>query len=55
MLIQFGVVDVFENYKITGGYRLSADFDSNEYLFSVENLRQITDKQLIYHKQVFNS
>lgn len=55
MLTQFGAIDVFENYKITGGFRLSANFDSNEYLFSVENLKRDIDKQLIYHRQVFNS
>lgn len=55
MLTKIGIVDLFENYRVTGGFRLSADFNSNEYLLSIENLRHLTNKQLIYHKQVFSS
>ncbi len=52
-LIRFGIVDLFENYRVTGGIRLSADFDSNEYLISVENLKGKFDKQLIFHRLAF--
>ncbi len=52
-LIRFGIVDLFENYRITGGLRLSANFDSNEYLLSVENLKGKFDKQLIFHRLAF--
>jgi len=55
LLTKIGAIDVFENYKITGGFRLSANFDSNEYLFSVENLKKNIDKQIIYHRQVINT
>ncbi len=53
ILTRFGTVDLFENYRITGGFRLSGNFDSNEYLLSVENLQGKYDKQLIYHRQAF--
>lgn len=54
-LMRFGIVDLFENYRITGGFRLSGNFDSNEYLLSIENLKGKFDKQLIFHRQAFFS
>jgi hypothetical protein len=54
-MTRFGVVDLFENYRITGGVRLSGNFDSNEYLFSIENLKGKFDKQLIFYRQAFYS
>jgi WD40 repeat protein len=55
VLTRFGILDLFENYRITGGFRFSGNFDSNEYLFSVENLKGTFDKQLIFHRQAFFS
>jgi len=53
MLTRFGTLDLFENYRITGGFRFSGNFDSNEYLLSFENLKGTFDKQLIFHRQVY--
>ncbi len=55
LLTRFGVIDLFENYRITGGFRFSGNFDSNEYLVSAENLKGKFDKQLIFHRQGFFS
>jgi hypothetical protein len=55
MLTQIGAIDLFENIRITGGFRFSGNFDSNEYLVSVENLKGEFDKQLIFHRQAFIS
>jgi hypothetical protein len=55
LFTRIGTLDLFENYKVTGGFRFSGNFDSNEYLLSVENLKGKFDKQLIYHRQTFNS
>jgi WD40 repeat protein len=55
ILTRFGTLDLFENYRITGGFRFSGNFDSNEYLLSVENLKGTFDKQLIYYRQAFFS
>jgi len=55
LLTKVGIVDLFDDYKITGGIRFSLDFESNEYLVSVENLKKRLDKQYIYHRQVFES
>jgi len=55
VLSKFGTIDLFENYRITGGFRFSFNFDSNEYLVSVENLKGKFDKQLIYYRQAYFS
>jgi Tol biopolymer transport system component len=55
ILTKFGTVDLFEDYRITGGFRFAGNFDSNEYLLSVENLKGKFDKQLIYHRQTYLS
>jgi hypothetical protein len=53
IMTRFGTLDLFENYRITGGFRFSGNFDSNEYLFSFENLKGKFDKQLIFHRQAY--
>lgn len=55
LLTRFGTVDLFEDYRVTGGFRFAGNFDSNEYLLSVENLKGKFDKQLIYHRQTYFS
>lgn len=55
LMFKLGTNDLFEDYKITGGVRFSADFDSNEYLFSFENLKRRLNKQFVFHRQVFKS
>jgi hypothetical protein len=55
LFMKIGILDLFENYKVTGGFRFSGNFDSNEYLISVENLKGKYDKQLVYHRQSFTS
>lgn len=53
LLTRFGTIDLFENYRITGGFRFAGNFDSNEYLLSIENLKGRFDKQLIFHRQAY--
>jgi Tol biopolymer transport system component len=55
ILTRIGTLDLFEDYRITGGFRFAGNFDSNEYLISVENLKGKFDKQLIFHRQAFFS
>ena len=54
-MTRFGIVDLFEDYRVTGGFRLSANLNSNEYLLSIENLKGKYDKQLIFYRQAFFS
>ncbi|HEC43241.1 MAG TPA: hypothetical protein ENI20_10470 [Bacteroides sp.] len=55
IMFKLGTNDLFEDYKLTGGVRLSADFDSNEYLLSFENLKRRLNKTMIFHRQIFKS
>jgi len=55
LLFKVGANDLFEDYRLVGGMRFSADFNSNEYLLSFENLKRRLDQQLIFHRQVINN
>jgi len=55
VLFKIGAIDLFEDYRITGGFRFSGNFDSNEYLVSLEALNGKYDKQYIFHQQSFNT
>jgi len=55
LLTRFGIVDLFEDYRLTAGFRFAGDFDSNEYLLSFENMKGKFDKQIIYHRQSYYS
>ena len=54
-LFKIGAYDLLEDYKIIAGVRFSADFNSNEYLISLENLKRKIDEQFIYHRQSFEN
>ncbi len=54
-LFKIGINDLFEDYKIVAGFRFSADFKSNEYLISFENLKHKIDKQILYHRQSYKN
>jgi len=55
MMFKVGTNDLFEDYRIIGGMRLSTDFDSNEFLFSFENLKKRLDRQILLHRQIFKT
>jgi WD40 repeat protein len=55
VLLKLGTNDLFEDYKITGGFRLSPDFDANEYLVSFENLKRRLDRSIVFHRQAFKN
>jgi len=55
ILLKLGTNDLFEDYKITGGFRLSPDFDANEYLVSFENLKRRLDRSVVFHRQAFKN
>ncbi len=48
---KIGLSDLFEDYKITAGVRLSGDLNSNEYFISHENRIKNLDKQIVLHRQ----
>lgn len=50
-LFKIGISDLMNDYKITGGFRLAGDLNSNEYLLSFENLKRRVDKQYVFFRQ----
>jgi len=54
IFFKLGAMDLFEDYKVTGAFRFAGNFDSNEWLVSIENLKKRIDKQMIFHRRVFN-
>ena len=46
------VNELFENYRIFGGFRLNSDLRSVEYLASFEDLSKRLDKQILFHRNV---
>jgi WD40 repeat protein len=55
LLFKIGTLDLFEDFRITGGFRFAGNFDSNEYLVSLEALKGKMDKQFIFHRATFDS
>ena len=54
-LVMVGINDLFEDYRITGGFRLSFDLQSNEFMFSYEDLHKRLDHQVVLYRQSIKS
>lgn len=52
-LIKIGLSDVFEDYKLTGGFRYSGDLTSNEYLLMYDDLSKRMDKRFMIYRQSY--
>ncbi len=50
-LIKLGISDLFEDYKIVGGFRLSGTLNNNDYGVSFENLAGRLDKRYRFMRQ----
>jgi hypothetical protein len=50
-LTRMAASDLFEDYKITGGFRLALDLNNNAYLLKYANLRKRLDKEIILQRQ----
>lgn len=50
-LMRMGISDLFEDYKITGGFRLALDLNNNAYMLQFANLRRRLDKEVILQRQ----
>ena len=48
---QFGISDLFEDYKVVGGFRFNLTFDNLEYGISFENIKGRLDKKIIFSRQ----
>lgn len=54
-MFKLGASDLFEDYRIMGGFRLGFDFRSNEYFLSWQHLKKRLDRQVIFHRQSFSN
>lgn len=54
-LVMVGINDLFEDYRITGGFRVSFDLSSNEFMFSYEDLHKRLDHQITLYRQSIKS
>lgn len=50
-LIKLGISDLFEDYKVVGGFRLSGSLDNNDYGVSFEDLSNRIDKKYTFQRQ----
>jgi hypothetical protein len=59
-LIRLGISDLFEDWKIAGGFRITTDLNNKEYIFSTQYLKKRIDYGITYYRntlkviQVFN-
>ena len=53
-LIKVGTADLFEDYKIIGGIRLSGDLKSNGYMLNLLDNKYRLDKSYIFSRQTIN-
>jgi len=52
---RLGLTDLLEDYRITGGVRISFNLQNNEYFLSFEDLKNRWDKQIILHRKSLES
>jgi hypothetical protein len=51
-MIRIGTSDVFEDYKVSGGFRLSTNLKDNDWMFQFQNMRRRWDWGLTYYRTV---
>ena len=51
-IVRIGTSDLFEDWKFAGGYRISPDLASNEYVFTTQYLKKRIDYGFTYYRSV---
>ena len=54
-LFMLGINDLFEDYRITGGFRIGWNLNSYEFMFSYEDLSKRLDRQITLYRQSISS
>lgn len=49
--IKYGMSDLFEDYRLVGGFRFGFNFENNNYLLYYENLKKRFDKKIVFERQ----
>jgi hypothetical protein len=50
-LNKYGISDLFEDYKVVGGFRLAGDLQNNTFGVYFENLKHRWDRKIIFQRQ----
>jgi Tol biopolymer transport system component len=50
-LFRFAIADLFEDYRLTGGFRLAGNLQGNEYLLAFESSKKRMDHSFVFHRQ----
>ncbi len=48
---KLGISDLMEDFRITGGFKLAGDLNSNEFFLSYEDLKSRLDKEYSFYRQ----
>ncbi len=48
---QLGIIDLLEDYRISGGARVSLSFDDYEFFIGYENLKKRLDRGIFFYRQ----
>ncbi|MBR4787914.1 MAG: PD40 domain-containing protein [Bacteroidales bacterium] len=54
-LFMLGINDLFEDYRVTGGFRVGLNLRNYEFMLSYENLARRLDRQIILYRQTISS
>ena len=52
---KLGASDLFEDYKVVGGFRIVGNLANSEYFLSAQNFKKRLDQQLTLHRQAIES
>jgi hypothetical protein len=50
-LFRFSIADLFEDYRLSGGFRLASTLQGNEYLITFESNKRRLDHSFVFHRQ----
>ncbi len=50
-LFKLGMLDLFEDYRFTGGLRINSDFSGFDYFLSFETLKKRIDSKFMFYRQ----
>jgi len=53
-IVKLGLIDVFEDYRIIGGFRYPLNFRNTEYMLSFENLKNRLDKKYLGTRRAYD-
>lgn len=51
-MFKLGTVDLFEDYRLTGGFRFPFDFSTVDYFLTYETLKKRFDHKITFYRQV---